>query len=632
MKSMPGQLPKIFLILLVFILLANCANAVISVKPGERIQAAIDAAKSGETIEISSGTYEESLVADRPLILKGIGSGADLPCVNSESGSAITLKANGVVVEGLWAKSASGWRGDAGILVLSDDNTIRGSVASGSGNVGLLLEKCCNNTVSDCVIQGNGNEGVLLENSSSNILKKNKISDNRYGCKLVSSPGNRILENDFLKNRNDAINLQQSDANLIEGNNVAGSDSALSIDGSRDNIARKNEFVGNEKGIYLSYLNTGRETQSKKGKGIVITYNSMPSSDAVTTNNSIYLNTLINKKNARDDSLNNWDNGRMGNNYSDFNDPAEGCKGIKICDQELSISGGPSVDRYPQASPVAIAGRITGSGGAVLQLSARSYLPASRMDLNFTAPVGQEVWVRQTAPAAPSSNASQGDLYLGQNFSGDAWLTAPSELGSYQLDMIGRNGSRVLSVPYSVAIPSISATPASVYTCEKITVAFQGAFGRSDDWIGMYQEGSSSVSQRQMLGSRGEGNVTFSASDAGRYLFKMFSGQSTDPLASADPVEVRATAGCKVIAEPSRVPPGGIVTITFWGAAPASVIGMYGMTRPDRFDLGKVSTGGRSCGTMVRQLPYEAGQYDFRLFQDDVNRPLMAQSNVVTVA
>jgi parallel beta-helix repeat protein len=629
---MPGQLPKILFTLLVFILLANCANAVISVKPGERIQAAIDAAKAGETIEVSGGTYGESLVVDRAVILKGIGSGGDLPCVQSDSGSAITLKAKGVIVEGLWAKSASGWRGDAGIMVLSDDNIIRGSAASGSGNVGILLEKCRNNTVSDCVIQGNGNEGLLLENSSGNLLEKNEVSDNRYGCKLVSSPGNRIIVNDFLKNRNDAINLQQSDANLIEGNNAAGSDSALSIDGSRDNIVRKNEFVGNEKGIYLSYLDTGSETQSKKGKGVVISYNSMPSSDMVSTNNSIYLNTLINKKNARDDSLNNWDNGKVGNNYSDFNDPAEGCKGIKICDQELSISGGPSADRYPQASPVAVAGRITGSGGAVLQLSARSYLPGRRMDLNFTAPVGQEVWVRQTSPAAPSGNASRGDLYLGQNFSGDAWLTAPSELGSYRLDMIGRNGSRVLSVPYSVAIPSISATPASVYTCEKITVAFQGAFGRSDDWIGMYREGSSSASERQMLGSRGEGNVTFSPGDAGKYLFKMFSGQLPDPLASAGPVEVRATSGCKVIAEPSRVAPGGTVTITFWGAAPASVIGMYGMTRPDRFDLGKVSTGGRSCGTMVRRLPYEPGQYDFRLFQDDINRPLIAQSNVVTVA
>ncbi|MHB8117324.1 MAG: right-handed parallel beta-helix repeat-containing protein [Methanothrix sp.] len=614
-----------------FILLANCANAVVFVKPGERIQTAIDAAPPGEIIEVSSGTYKEGLVVDRSLILKGISSGGDLPRVESENGPAITIKANGVILDGLWAKSASGWTGDAGILVLSNDNIIRNNMASGSGNAGILLQKCSNNTVFGNAVQGNGNEGLSLENSSRNLLEKNEVSDNRYGCKLVGSPENRILGNTFSQNRFDAINLQESHANLIEGNNVAGSDSALVLDSSRDNIVRKNDFVGNEKGIYLSYLGTGKDVQSK-GKGVVISYNSMPSSEAVSTNNTIYLNNLSNKKNARDDSLNNWDNGKVGNNYSDFNDPAEGCKGIKICDMEMSVPGGPSVDRYPKASPVPILGRFTGPGGAALQLSGKSYLPGGRMDLNFTAPSGQEVWVGQAAATAPGQKDLQEDLYLGQNISGDAWLTAPQEEGSYLLAMHDKNGTKVLSLPFNVTVPGLSATPATVYTCEKIIVAFRGALGRKDDWIGMYREGSADAAARQVLDSRDRGNATFSAPDAGSYLFKMFAGGANLPLASSNAVVVKANAGHKVVAEPSQVAPGGTVTITFWGAAPASVIGMYGMTRPDRFDLGKISTGGRSCGTMIRRLPAAPGQYDFRMFQDDINRPLLAQSNVVTVS
>jgi len=98
-------------------------------------------------------------------------------------------------------------------------------------------------------------------------------------------------------------------------------------------------------------------------------------------------------------------------------------------------------------------------------------------------------------------------------------------------------------------------------------------------------------------------------------------------------VEVKAKSGAKVIAEPSHVVPGGTVTVTYWGAPPegTGVIGMYGMTRPDKFDLGKRAIGSRSCGSMTWQLPYASGQYDFRMFHDDVNRPLIAQSNVVTV-
>ena len=155
-----------------FILLANCANAAVFVKPGERIQAAIDAAPSGETIEVSSGTYQESLVMDRSLTLKGISSEGSLPRVESENGPAITIKANGVILEGLWARSASGWTGDAGILVLSNDNIIRNNMASGSGNAGILLQKCSNNTVFGNAVQGNGNEGLLLENCQSKSAGK----------------------------------------------------------------------------------------------------------------------------------------------------------------------------------------------------------------------------------------------------------------------------------------------------------------------------------------------------------------------------------------------------------------------------------------------------------------------------
>ena len=130
MNGMPEKPRSLLIVMFAFILLANCANAVVSVKPGEKIQAALDAAPLGGTIEVSSGTYPESLVIDRSIILKGISSGKDMPRVESENGPAITIKANGVILEGLWAKSRSGWKGDAGILVLSNDNIIRNNMAS----------------------------------------------------------------------------------------------------------------------------------------------------------------------------------------------------------------------------------------------------------------------------------------------------------------------------------------------------------------------------------------------------------------------------------------------------------------------------------------------------------------------
>jgi parallel beta-helix repeat protein len=616
--------------LFAFVLLAGCANAVIRVNQGEQIQAAINAASPGETIEINGGVYQESLVVDRSIILKGVSSDDGLPRVESDSGSAITIKADGVILEGLWAKSASGWTGDAGILVLSDDNLIRNNMASGCGNVGILIQEVRNNTVSGNVLQGNGNSGILLKNSSRNLFLKNKVSDNRYGCKLTGSEKNSIIDNVFLNNKFDAISLQDSHANLIERNYASGNDGALVVDNSRDNIVQGNDFEGNQKGIYLSYLSSSSDVQSK-GKGVVISYSSMPSSESVTSNNSIYENNLSNQKNARDDSLNNWDNGKIGNNYSDFNDPAEGCKGNKICDSELSIPGGPSVDHYPEAAPVRVPGRSTGPGGAEMQIIGKSYLPGSRMNLNYTAPANKVVWVKLMAAGKEDRLE---DAMLGQNNSGDVSFTAPEAVGSYRLIMHDENDTQLISLPFNVTVPSLSASPESVYTCEKITVAFKGAYGSKEDWIGMYSAGSQDPISRQMLGSREAGSVAFTASDAGSYIFKMCFGGNSEPVATSNGVEVKKTDGKKVVAEPSHVSPGGTVTVTFWGAplSGTGVIGMYGMTRPDRFDLGKRPIGARSCGSMVWRLPTTPGQYDFRMFQDDINRPLLAQSNVVTVS
>ncbi len=633
MKARPGKMSALAAVLMIVLIAATiislviCVNASVTVKPGDRIQAAIDAADRGEIIDVYSGTYQESLVINKPVILKGIDSGSGLPLVETENNPAITLKADGIVLEGFRAKSASGWTEDAGILVLSNNNLIRNNTATGNGNVGLLLQECHNNTLVGNVAHANGKEGIFLKDSSRNFLEGNQAKDNKYGLKLTNSHGNEILSNTFLGNRLEAIYLQSSSSNLIEGNYASSNDGGLTMDTCRDNIVRKNDFVANVNGISVSYIDTSKEVQSK-GKGVVISYNSVPSEESVSSNNTFFLNNLSNKDNAHDNSLDYWDNGKFGNNYSNFNDPAEGCSGKKICNSEYQIPGGPSIDQFPLAAPVKVPGRSTGPGGAVLQIFQQSFLPGSEMRVNITTPVNSEAWV-----GVVLGNESQNDLHLDQNVTGDVTLTAPKQEGSYRLLMHDKNGTEIMSMAFRVAVPSISASPLAVSTCEKIFVAFSGASGQTNDLIGMYRAGTSDIVSRQNLNGQESGNITFSSSDGGVFEFRMLAAGATEPMASSNAVEVKATSGAKVIAEPSRVSSGGTVTVTYWGAPPegTGVIGMYGMTRPDKFDLGKRPIGSKSCGSMTWRLPSAPGQYDFRMFHDDINRPLIAQSNVVTV-
>jgi nitrous oxidase accessory protein len=631
MKALPKML--FVLIAVAFFLLGDCISAHVAVKPGERIQSAVDSAESKDTIEVYSGTYKENVMLNKQLTLRGIDSGSGLPHVETENGPAITLKADGIVLENFWVKSASGWSGDSGILVLSNHNIIRNSMASGNGNAGILLQECVNNTIFGNIAQGNGNEGISLKNCSRNLLQGNKALDNRNGLKLVSSEKNRIIGNTFLKNRYEAIYLQKSQGNLIEGNYAAYNEGGLIMETCRDNIVRKNDFVGNVKGISISYLDTNSDMKSK-GKGVVISYNSMPSQESVSTNNTIYQNNLTNSENAYDDSLDAWDNGKLGNNYSDFNDPAEGCKGKKICDSERRIPGGISMDQFPQASPVKIPGRSTGLGGAVLQLFGSSFLPSSKMRVNYTAPTDFEVWV-----GLSNDKTSKSDQYLGRNTSSDIVLAAPEKEGTYKLLMQDHNGTLITSLPFNVTVPGIRVAPATARTCETIIVSFKGASGQKNDMIGMYKANSSDLVSRQSLGSQENGDVAFSSPDPGSFVFKMFAAGAVTPLVTSDRVEVEAYKGTKVIASPSHVAPGGTVTITYWGAplSGTGIIGMYGVNRPDKFALEKRAIGSKNCGRMAWRLPNSPGQYDFRMFYSDITSEgqgayqLLSQTNVVTV-
>ncbi|MDM7911669.1 MAG: NosD domain-containing protein [Methanotrichaceae archaeon] len=623
------------LVIAAFFLLAGGANAVVAVHEGESIQKAIDAAVPGETIEVYSGTYEESIDVNKPLTLKGVDSGSGMPFVDVDDGPAIVLSADGIILEGFSARSSSGWGTDAGVLVISKNNVIRNNAASGNGNAGMVFLESHNNTIIGNTVEGNHNEGISLRNSSYNLLEGNTANDNRYGIKLQNSKENTIRGNIVAGNSFDGIYLEASAKNIVEYNYAEDNWGGVSLDNSRDNIIRRNDILHNEKGISLAYRNSSGDVKSE-GKGVYISYNSQSSESRGYANNTIFQNNLSNRENAYDDGLNRWDNGRVGNNYSDFNDPSEGCEGRKVCDKEYRISGGSSVDRFPlvasaaSASPVASGGSFgSGPGDAELLPAKYSFMPGGEMRVKFTAPADIEAWA-----SLAKGNETWDDQHLGRNTSGSIVFTAPDEEGSYILRMHDKNGTEILSFPFNVTVPRITASPSPANTCEKIYVSYSGAPGLEKDWIGMYRPGGTDAISWQYLKGRQSGTLAFSTTEAGHYEFRMFESGGSEPLVTSSVVEVETRMGVKVIAEPSRVSPGGTITVTFWGA-PASgsgVLGMYGIMRPDKFHIEKRRIGSKSCGSMTFRAPSQPGQYDFRMFADDINRPILGYSNVVTVA
>lgn len=219
------------------------------------IQDAINAAMPGSTIDVGAGNYRESINVTKPLRLIGTG----LPTVDAGGvGSAITISADGVVLQGFKAVNAA----ESGIDVLSSGNMIRDNFVEDNQGYGINLYFAGNNTLADNVATGNGFGIYLGDFSQNNTVRNNTVRENSYGIYIdLGSYGNTIYLNDLQDNTDH--NAYDFDTDLI--------------------------------------------------------------------------------------SLNQWDDGQIGNYYGD--NSCRDSDGNGICDEEYGVPGGTSADRFPRAAP-----------------------------------------------------------------------------------------------------------------------------------------------------------------------------------------------------------------------------------------------------------------------------------------
>jgi len=178
----------------IFVLLSASAQAsVIGVGPGQSIQAAIDAANPGDTINVFSGTYYERINVMKTLSLSGIDNGGGRPVLDAGGvGSAVTLSSGGSNLFGFEIRNSRG-TGSAGIEVVSSGNTISGNIVHDS-NKGIELSGSSRNTIGGNVADNNA-LGIYVISSGYNTIVNNIASNNDYGIRIEGSVGNTIQGN-----------------------------------------------------------------------------------------------------------------------------------------------------------------------------------------------------------------------------------------------------------------------------------------------------------------------------------------------------------------------------------------------------------------------------------------------------
>jgi parallel beta-helix repeat protein len=260
------------------------------------IQAAVDAASAGDTIEVRGGTYIENVDVDKRLTL--IGDGADV----------VTVRA------------ADSWYCSGVFEVRVDSVNISGFTATGATNkheAGICLRNANHCNISNNLASNNGC-GIQLDYSSNNTLMGNNASNNGYGICLDYS-SNNTLRNNIMSGNN--RNFRVSVYGLF--NYIQNIDTSNRVDGKPVYywVDRHDEQVPSDAG-YVGVVNSTNITV----RDLTLTDNSQRVLFAYTTDSKVENVTVSNNTcGIRWDYSDN--NTLAGNNASNNWDGGSGCVG-----------------------------------------------------------------------------------------------------------------------------------------------------------------------------------------------------------------------------------------------------------------------------------------------------------------
>ncbi len=264
-----GTLTLIVLGLLVLAAMAQAAP----------LQPLVDAAAPGSVLELPAGAYEGPVTIAKPLTLRG-APGATV--ANPDRGTVVTVKADGVVLEGLriTGSGEDPLYEDAGVRLEGKSDVVRrcrlddvlfgvflvkasGAVIEGTslrgkdvpmGRRGDLIRGWNSDGV---VARGNTLEGgrdFVLWFSTGSRVENNVVRGGRYGLHFMYTNGAVVSGNRFVEN-SVGLYIMYSEHDTITANRFelhrGPSGAGLGLKESDWLTVEDNDFIGNRQGIYI---------------------------------------------------------------------------------------------------------------------------------------------------------------------------------------------------------------------------------------------------------------------------------------------------------------------------------------------------------------------------------------------
>lgn len=369
--------------------------------PGDysTIQAAIDAADPGDTIEVADGTYTENVDVYKQVTIRSENgySSTTVVAVNSDD-DVFEVVADYVAIEGFTCYGATGLmragihlgkevqhctitynrcgcddthRNHTGILVYStysyphrpSNNTLIGNICSANG-FGIYIGHIGNNTLSGNTCSDNGC-GIYVSISDNNTLLGNSCHWNSSGSgiKLANSNNNTLSGNSCTNNGSEGINLSMSGNNTLSSNYCCWNNCGVTLYSSSNNNTLSDNTCSGHTQCGIRLIASSDNIIS----GNTCSENEYGISSSTSNNNTIYLNNfrdntafnVFSKPHATNNiwhsptEINYAYNGSMflcylGNYYSDNTSPD--ADGDGITDDPYDLPGDEPDDEYPLAA------------------------------------------------------------------------------------------------------------------------------------------------------------------------------------------------------------------------------------------------------------------------------------------
>ena len=222
-----------------------------TVRPGESIQAAVDAARPGDTIEVLAGVYSETVLFDiDDVTLRGVREGDRRPLMDGggELADAIIGSGRGLTIEGL---DLANYTANGVMLSLSEEIILRDITATNTGlyglypveSIGVRVEGCrvtgardagiyvgqCKDVVVRGCVASENVTGIEIENCVNALVEDNRVTNNAGGLLVFLLPNNPSKVSRGCLLRNNVVLANNHENFAEEGSTVAGVPSGTGI-------------------------------------------------------------------------------------------------------------------------------------------------------------------------------------------------------------------------------------------------------------------------------------------------------------------------------------------------------------------------------------------------------------------